>query len=140
MSQNWTDDCFAADHQGLTDLQNIENNLLCLKSNFEGAGAPSNPVKGQSWVDSAASAFFKLRNMANNAWQTVWDFTNDCVAAGKVKTASLADGALTADTTGRAKMADGFITSAKVNDVDGSKIVDASIATAKHQNNAVTPS
>jgi hypothetical protein len=91
------------------------------------------------WYDTTSN-LLKLRNAANNAWLEIYDFGNDQVASGKVKTASLADGALSADTTGRAKMADGFITSAKVNDVDGSKIVDASIATAKHQNNAVTPS
>ncbi len=138
MAQNWTDDCFNASNQGLTDLQNMENNMTCLKSNFEGTSAPSNPVKGQSWVDSAAAAYFKLRDMANSAWQTVWDFTNDCIATGKVKTASLADGALSADSTGRAKMADLFITSAKINDVDGSKIVSNSIPTAKIQDNAVS--
>lgn len=139
MSQNWTDDCFASDHQGLTDLQNIENNFQCLKTAFSGDSAPSSPSAGQWWYDTLNN-ILKIRNEANSAWIDVYDFGNDQVASGKVKTASLADGALSADTTGRAKMADGFITSAKVNDVDGSKIVDASIATAKHQNNTVTPS
>lgn len=137
--QSWTDDCFASDHQGLTDLQNIENNLQCLKTAFSGDSAPSNPSAGQWWYDTLSN-ILKIRNEANSAWIDVYDFGNDQVASGKVKTASLANGVLSADTTGRTKMADGFITSAKVNDVDGSKIVDASIATAKHQNNAVTPS
>lgn len=137
--QSWTDDCFASDHQGLTDLQNIENNLQCLKTAFAGDSAPSSPSAGQWWYDTL-NDILKIRNEANSAWIDVYDFGNDRVVSGKVKTASLADGALSADAAGRAKMADGYITSAKVNDVDGSKIADASITTAKHQNNAVTPS
>ena len=139
MAQNFTDDCFDASHVGQTDLGNIENNFACLKSSFSGTSAPSNPVAGMLWYDTTNN-LLKLRNAANNAWLEIYDFGNDRVPSGKVKTASLQDGALSADTTGRAKMADNYITSAKVNDVDGSKIVDASIATAKHQNNAVTPS
>jgi hypothetical protein len=45
-----------------------------------------------------------------------------CVAAGQVKTASLAAGALSTDAAGRAKMANGYITNAHVADVDVSKV------------------
>jgi hypothetical protein len=45
-----------------------------------------------------------------------------CVAAGKVKTASLAAGALTADAAGRGKMAPGYITSSHVDSIDVTKI------------------
>lgn len=138
MAQSWTDDCFAADHQGLTDLQNMENNMQCLKTCFSGDSAPSNPAAGQWWYDTA-NKILKIRNEANSAWLEVYDFANQRVAAGKVMTASLADGVLSADTAGRAKMADLYITNAKVNDINGSKIADTSIATAKLQNNTVTP-
>lgn len=139
MAQNFTDDCFDASHVGQTDLGNIENNFACLKSSFSGTSAPSNPVAGMLWYDTTNN-LLKLRNAANNAWLEIYDFGNDRVASGKVKTASLADGALTADATGRSKMADLFITNAKINDVDGSKITDNTVSTAKVQNNAVTPS
>ena len=139
MSQSWTDDCFATDHQGLTDLQNIENNLQCLKSSFSGDASPSSPSAGQWWYDTNAN-ILKIRNEANSAWLDIWDFANDNVAAGKVKLASLAAGVLSADAAGRAKMADLFITNAKINDVDGSKITDNTVSAVKVQNNAVTPS
>lgn len=52
MSQIWTDDPFSSGNVGQTDLQNIENNLLSLKSNFSGTSAPSNAVAGMHWYDS----------------------------------------------------------------------------------------
>ena len=139
MAQNFTDDCFDASHVGQTDLGNIENNFACLKSSFSGTSAPSNPVAGMLWYDTTNN-LLKLRNAANNAWLEIYDFGNDRVPSGKVKTASLQDGALSADTTGRAKMADNYITSDKVNDLSGTKITDNTISTAKIQNNVVTPS
>jgi len=139
MAQNFTDDCFDASHVGQTDLGNIENNFACLKSSFSGTSAPSNPVAGMLWYDTTNN-LLKLRNAANNAWLEIYDFANDRVPSGKVKTASLQDGALSADTTGRAKMADNYITSDKVNDLSGTKITDNTISTAKIQNNAISPS
>jgi hypothetical protein len=137
--QSWTDDCFASDHQGLTDLQNIENNLQCLKTAFSGDSAPSSPSAGQWWYDTL-NDILKIRNEANSAWIEVYDFGNDRVASGKVKTASLADGILSADTTGRAKMADGFITTAKIGDgqVSGVKLENSSIGSSKLASAAVT--
>ncbi len=124
MAQNFTDDCFDANHVGQTDLGNIENNFACLKSSFSGTSAPSNPVAGMLWYDTTNN-LLKLRNAANNAWLEIYDFGNDRVAAGKVGTDSLASGA---------------VTDAKVTSVGGSKITDNSIAGGKIQNNVVTPS
>jgi len=53
MSQNWADNVYQSDHEGATDLQNMENNFACLKSMFSGASAPSNPVAGMPWFDTA---------------------------------------------------------------------------------------
>ena len=136
MAQNFTDDCFDASHVGQTDLGNIENNFACLKSSFSGTSAPSNPVAGMLWYDTTNN-LLKLRNAANNAWLEIYDFANDRTV---LKTSHLVDGVLSADAAGRAKMADLFITNAKVNDVDGSKIDDNSIAGGKIKNNVVTPS
>ena len=67
MSQTWTDDPFASGHVGQTDLQNMENNFLAIKSMFSGASAPSNPVAGMPWFDTAQKVL-KSRNNSNNAW------------------------------------------------------------------------
>ena len=131
MAQSWTDDCFAADHQGLTDLQNMENNMQCLKTCFSGDSAPSSPAAGQWWYDTNEN-ILKIRNEANSAWISVFNFATNTLIL------NLAAGVLSADTAGRAKMADLYVTNAKVNDVDGSKIADNSIANTKLQ--PVTPS
>jgi len=67
MAQNWTDNTYAPDHVGQTDLQNIEYNFACLKSMFSGGSAPSNPVAGMPWFDTT-QLVLKIRNSANNAW------------------------------------------------------------------------
>ena len=67
MSQTWNDDTYASGHTGSTDLQNIENNLICLKSLFSGGSAPSNAVAGMPWFDTTQKVL-KYRNNANNAW------------------------------------------------------------------------
>jgi len=137
MSQSYSSNCFSTANVIETDMQNVENNFDALRSLFSGSSAPTSPDAGQLWYDTGSSSV-KIRY--NSSWVEWWDMDGQCVAAGQVKTASIADGALTADTTGRAKMADLFITNAKVNDVDGSKIDDNSIAGGKIKNNVVTPS
>ena len=131
--QTWTDNCFQSDHQAQTNLQAFEDNFQCLKTAFSGDTAPSSPSQGQWWFDTNAN-ILKIRNEANSAWISVFNF------ATNVLMLSLADGVLSADAVGRAKMADLFITNAKVNDVDGSKITDNTMSSAKLQNNTVTPS
>ena len=121
MAQNFTDDCFDANHVGQTDLGNIENNFACLKSNFSGTSAPSNPVAGMLWYDTK-NYLLKLRNWANNAWLEIYDNGQDRVAAGKVGTDSLASGA---------------VTDAKVTSVGGSKITAGSIPSGKFQAGAI---
>lgn len=131
--QTWTDNCFQGDHQAQTNLQAFEDNFQCLKTAFSGDTAPSSPSQGQWWFDTNSN-ILKIRNEANDAWILVFNF------ATNVLMLTLADGVLSADAGGRAKMADLFVTNAKINDVDGSKIADNSIASGKVQNNAVTPS
>lgn len=53
MSQTFTDDCFAGAHVAQTDMTNIEANMAALKSSFSGSSAPSNPVPGMPWFDTA---------------------------------------------------------------------------------------
>ena len=84
MSQSWTDNCYQIDHNGVTDLQAMENNFNCLKSNFSGSTAPSSPVAGQRWYDN----IHKLqRCYINSSWlilmpgdanQKIWSYCNSC--------------------------------------------------------------
>jgi hypothetical protein len=67
MTQVYTDDVFASNHIGFTDLQNMENNFTTLKSSFSGASAPSGPVAGQAWFDTTYKNL-KIRNSTNSAW------------------------------------------------------------------------
>ena len=76
MAQDWTDDVFAGGHVAQTDLQNIENNFAAIKSAFSGAVTPADTVAGMWWYDTTAN-ILKLRNEANSAWLSVWDFANN---------------------------------------------------------------
>jgi hypothetical protein len=67
MAQTFTDDCFAANHVGLTDLQNIEDNFQAVKSLFSGSSAPANTTGGMPWFDTAKK-ILKVRNSTNGAW------------------------------------------------------------------------
>lgn len=75
MSQTYTDDCFSGPHVAQTDMANIENNFAALKSCFSGASAPSNTVAGMWWFDTTTN-ILKVRNEANSAWLSVYDFAN----------------------------------------------------------------
>lgn len=76
MSQTYVDDCYGSAHTATTDLQAFEDNFAALKSDFSGATEPANTVAGMRWFDTTAN-ILKLRNEANNAWQSVWDFANN---------------------------------------------------------------
>ena len=119
MSQSYSSNCFSTANVIETDMQNVENNFDALRSLFSGSSAPTSPDAGQLWYDTGSSSV-KIRY--NSSWVEWWDMDGQCVAAGQVKTASLAAGALTADAAGRGKMANGFITDAHVNDVGAAKI------------------
>jgi hypothetical protein len=67
MAQTFTEDSFAAAHVGLTDLQNMENNFLALKTLFSGSSAPSDSTGGMPWFDTGKK-ILKIRNSANSAW------------------------------------------------------------------------
>jgi len=76
LSQDYTVDCFATDHQVQTDMLNIEKNFECLRSTFSGSAAPSNIIAGMWWFDTNTN-ILKLRNEANSAWLNIWDFANN---------------------------------------------------------------
>jgi hypothetical protein len=75
-AQTFTDDCYDSTHTATTDLQAFEDNFAALKSTFSGATEPANIVAGMWWYDTTAN-ILKIRNEANNAWQSVWDFANN---------------------------------------------------------------
>jgi hypothetical protein len=67
MAQTFTEDSFAAAHVGLTDLQNMENNFIALKTLFSGSSAPANSTGGMPWFDTGKK-ILKIRNSTNGAW------------------------------------------------------------------------
>ena len=76
MSQEFVDNVYDSAFVVQTTMANVEKNFAALKSSFSGATAPSNPIAGMWWFDTTAN-ILKLRNEANNAWQSVWDFANN---------------------------------------------------------------
>ena len=74
MSQDWTNDCFAAGHVAQTDLQNMENNFLALQSAFSGAVAPAGAVAGQLWHDTANN---RLKCYYGAGWVTVYELASE---------------------------------------------------------------
>lgn len=76
MSQDYLDNLYEQSIVADTTLQNMEKNFAALKSSFSGAAAPSNLIAGMWWFDTTSN-ILKLRNEANNAWQSVWDFANN---------------------------------------------------------------
>lgn len=67
MSQTWEPNCYALNHTGTTDLQNMENNFESLKSSFSGSSAPGYNEAGMVWFDTSKKSY-KVRNQANSAW------------------------------------------------------------------------
>ena len=76
MSQDYVDNVYDSTFEVQTTMANVEKNFAALKSSFSGAGAPSDPIAGMWWFDTTSN-ILKLRNEANNAWQSVWDFANN---------------------------------------------------------------
>ena len=76
MSQEYVADLYEQGIVADTTLQNMEKNFASLKSAFSGATTPSNTIAGMWWFDTTSN-ILKLRNEANNAWQSVWDFANN---------------------------------------------------------------
>ena len=76
MSQTYTDNCFTTTGVVQTQMGQVEENFAALKSAFSGATTPANTVAGMWWFDTTAN-ILKLRNEANSAWLSVWDFANN---------------------------------------------------------------
>jgi len=74
--QTYTDNCFTTTGVVQTQMGQVEENFAALKSAFSGATTPANTVAGMWWFDTTAN-ILKLRNEANSAWLSVWDFANN---------------------------------------------------------------
>ncbi|GAF81091.1 unnamed protein product [marine sediment metagenome] len=102
MAQLYNTNVYQRNHIMTTDMQNMENNFACLKSNFSGSSAAANVVQGMRWYDTTNKAmkyynagwykFFQgdvnqkmlvYRNSAMDGWVIVADSSSDRVAAIK---------------------------------------------------------
>lgn len=99
MSQSWTDNVFQTDHQGQTDLQNMENNFACLKTLFSGTGAPSSMGACHPWFDTTQHVL-KVRDDGDSAWlglmhgdtsQKIWVYRNTAMNGWAVDSSSATD-------------------------------------------------
>ena len=115
----YSSECFSTAAVIETNMQQIEDNFDALRNHFAGSTAPTSPDAGQFWYDTGSSM---LKVRYNSSWVNLWDMDGQAVAPGQVKTDSLAAGLLSTDSTGRSKMANGFIKSSHVEDVDVTKI------------------
>ena len=127
MVQGYTPNSFESGHVGQTDLQNMENNSECLRSNFSGAAAPPSPVPAQWWADTTNS-LMKVRDLADSTWLSLFNIATGIIADAKVATASIVDLAVTT-----AKLANLCVTTAKLatNAVTSTKIADGAVTSAK---------
>lgn len=73
-------------------------------------------IPGKVFAENEAVTYTKLNQLGAPTVQVLDDDITFIVADGSIVTAKLADGVLSADTTGRAKMADKFVTVAKLAD------------------------
>ena len=82
--QTWNTSPYTQQTVGDTTLTLFQAMLKSLQSNFSGATQPSNPVAGMWWYDTTSN-ILKLRNEANSAWISVFDFANSkAVNADKI--------------------------------------------------------
>lgn len=94
MTQSWTDNVYEGSHDAQTDLQNMENNFLTLKTLFAGDTSPANTEQGMPWFDTSID-LLRIRNAANGSWygvmhadasQQIWVYRNDAMSGWVVVT------------------------------------------------------
>lgn len=80
MAQNYTINVYQSDHNALSDMQNVENNLEALRSNFSGSSSPAiSLIAGHAWYDTGASSrnggdnqnLLKVYNQTRSIWYGV---------------------------------------------------------------------
>ena len=136
-------DYVLSDQSGNAFRSDLNNALAAAVTQNSGAVEPSPAFAYMPWPDTTAG-IFKIRNAANTAWISVFrlDGTFSLIppADDAVTLAKLPDGVLAASTAGRLKMADEFVTQAKLAAaVQALLLTDGSVTAAKLANAAVTP-
>jgi hypothetical protein len=136
-------DYILANAAGASFRADANNALAAIVSQNSGPNQPNETYAFQFWAHTA-EGLLKQRNAANDGWIPLFRldgaFSLIPPADGSVTTAKLADGVLAASTPGRAKMADEFVTQAKLAPaVQALLLTDGSVTTAKLVDAAVTP-
>jgi len=136
-------DYILANAAGASFRADANNALAAIVSQNSGPNQPNPTYAYQYWADTT-EGLLKQRNAANNAWISLsrLDGTFSLIppADGSVSLAKLPDGVLAASTAGRAKMADEFVTQAKLAAaVQALLLTDGSVTTAKLADAQVTP-
>src|SRR4030042_3666165 len=96
MTQEWSTNFFDGDNVWSTDLQNIENALFPLRSQFSGTTAPANPLQFAPWGDTGKGV---LKTYTGSTWnglmhgdvsQKLWVYRNAALV-GWVVDATVSD-------------------------------------------------
>jgi hypothetical protein len=96
MAQDFATNMFDGGNVWSTDLQNIENALFTLNTMFSGGVAPSNPVEGKPWRDTAQGVLKVYTGLSwdglmhGDALQKIWVYRNSAMA-GWVVDATVSD-------------------------------------------------
>lgn len=106
----WTEDTFLGSHTAQTDLQNMENNSLALKTNFKGDDAtlPTDAEEGQFFTSGEVIHVLD----SGTAKKAIFDYGNNRIAADAVKEASILNSAITTN-----KINNLAVTTGKINNL-----------------------
>lgn len=130
MSQDWDDDVYAAGSEVLLNMQQIEDNLACLKTCFSGAAAPSVTLAaGMFWLDTTNKL---LKQYNGSTWVTIYNYNTGRLIMLPTDATILA-AHLATDSVETAKIKDGNVTTAKIlaGAITTEKILDSAVTAEK---------
>jgi len=135
MAQNYVENCFDQDNPALTDLQNIESNLHCLKTHFSGSSTPPDTTVGVIWADTGTN-WLRVRRADNAGWNPVIDLSTGSYggAAAKVQRTVTAGSGL----TGGGMLVSDVTVSVASSGITETMIASSAVTASKIANGAIT--